>query len=609
MIYFFISLGFILLIAALIYVNYLEKRKLITPLSPTSKANFHRFRNRDLCNFWTYCLRPHIVKLQDPPKLLPPHYAEAIAIRNWMKRNRETLNRIQSLSYPSRRAPPLYSMPEEVFLFGNLKSLTLADCGIAVLPWREAGSFNKLQRLDLSGTQLSELPDTWLTIPNISSLHLQNTEITRLQKIPANHLMKLSFLDLRFSTQISDIDSSWLSLPHLRSLVIDSLSLDTLKWPQKLAPFEYLVLRRCALKEVPQALFKLPTLKYLDISLNKIEDLKIAHPKASSCVTLHIGYNPIRQLDRSIVSLPKLRELHANHCSLEKLPPRPTSSALRVMNLENNSLQHIPKSYFRLPRLCECNLSRNILTSLPPIPSRIEHLNLSYNKFVKIPPQFKRFPNLTTLLMNGNTEMMHPGSIHKGAFSKLETLSLSGCSLTELPKLKPKSLSALHTLDLSYNPMLSKITRDWAELPSLGFLDMTKTGLSRLPDDVSIRDLHTLRLNDNHIKEIPRSWLFGGLEHLSVCRNALQKVPPLTDLTAPKKLDFSYNLITHVPKELPKLDTDFSINLTGNAIKKIPTHVEGGATIDITDNPAAKSAKELERPLPQNVILREEEEI
>lgn len=132
-----------------------------------------------------------------------------------------------------------------------------------------------------------------------------------------------------------------------------------------------------SLPALPLAVFQLQSLKYLNVSQNKVEKLpapasspskksyrrKSTHGETSSynCVVLEELYLQDNRLDQ----IPE---------ALFKLP------SLTILVISNNKLQQLPYQMWMAPKLKELNASFNLLKELPVGPTEVRIDN--YNKII-----------------------------------------------------------------------------------------------------------------------------------------------------------------------------------------------------------------------------------
>ncbi len=195
--------------------------------------------------------------------------------------------------------------------------------------------------------------------------------------------------------------------------------------------------------------------------------------------------------------------------------------------------------------------------------------------YVKTLSDLDLMPNLETLYLDGETMMLSISQL--SGKSKLTTLSLAGCGLdsTEINVLG--SLSALETLDLSYNDLtsisvLSNITTlkyvylsqnsidDLSALSaskSIVLIDASNNRISAVPDFEENTTLESLMLGSNHISDISTVHRFTALTYLDISKNLVKNAKNLSTLNKLETLNISSNGITNFDflKSLTNLKT------------------------------------------------------
>ncbi|XP_039119426.1 receptor-like protein Cf-9 [Dioscorea cayenensis subsp. rotundata] len=169
-----------------------------------------------------------------------------------------------------------------------------------------------------------------------------------------------------------------------------------------------------------------------------------------------------------------------------------------------------------------------------------------------IDSSFSKLQNLSILHLDSNSLSQVPEFFAK--FPSLSVLSLSGCGLEEFfPTRVFEELLNLKTLDLSYNPMLARV--------SLGSL---------LNSLLKLKSLTSLKLAGCNFSEpIPRSiWNLSELVNLNLADNHLfGDLPPMPASSKISILDLSYNNVTGlISSTLSSARQLVSLDLAGNSL-------------------------------------------
>lgn len=143
-----------------------------------------------------------------------------------------------------------------------------------------------------------------------------------------------------------------------------------------LSKITYLSVNNCDIVHLPKEIFKLPSLKKLDLSLNLIE-----------------------VLPESIKIWTKLKKLNLCHNNLTYLPHNGIKRLKKVknLNISANKISSLPRSIKGLKSLTNLNAEENYLEELPKEIYRcisLENLNVSSNNLLRVPIEIKHLTSL-----------------------------------------------------------------------------------------------------------------------------------------------------------------------------------------------------------------------
>lgn len=123
-----------------------------------------------------------------------------------------------------------------------------------------------------------------------------------------------------------------------------------------------------SLTSVPFGVFQLRSLKHLNLSQNKIQELPAPEPVES-------GKRPFRRKNRkeqSCYTCPVLEELYLQENRLSQIPEMIFKlPCLVTLVIANNKLQELPYEMWLAPKLKELNASFNLLKDLPSTPKEV----------------------------------------------------------------------------------------------------------------------------------------------------------------------------------------------------------------------------------------------
>src|SRR3989338_2388064 len=232
----------------------------------------------------------------------------------------------------------------------------------------------------------------------------------------------------------------------------------------------------------------------------------------------------------------------------------PGAEGLTEINLSWNKIRQINfETFGSLPNVSVLNLQGNIISQLKGLcadtcPS-VQTINLSENQLQEIPTAlFDYCPNLTSFICDANSLTTLPASIDESRSCHLETLSISGNKLPEIP----------------FGTLL-------ASRSSLNILNLSDNKISSIPPEIDVFvNLSVLEIGANQISSLPES-LFNltRLTSLSISRNEISHLSSsISQLTNLRRLDLSFNEFTSLPQQsIVELSPSLTLlDLRGNPI-------------------------------------------
>ncbi|KAK4253334.1 hypothetical protein QN277_010656 [Acacia crassicarpa] len=340
------------------------------------------------------------------------------------------------------------SFPQNIFL---LKTLTFIDISYNT---GLSGSFpnftlnGSLQTLVVSRTNFSGgLPATISNLRNLSTLDLSYSQFSGRLLNSISKLSELTYLDLSFNTFRGSIPSFG-TAKKLTSLDLSNNFLSgEISSSGQFEGLQNLVsinLRNNSIHgSIPSSLFKLPSLRSIQLSNNQFSQLE----------------------------------------EFSNVP----SSVLKTLDLSSNNLSGpIPGSIFLLRGLNILQLSSN-----------------KFNEPILLDMLLVQLRNLTTLDLSYNnlSIKMNESDSMLSSVLNITTLKLAGCKLEIFPAFL-RHQSKLTELDLSHNQIRDSIPRWIWKLESLAYLNLSRnllTDFERPVQDLS-SSLTLLDLHDNQIQ-------------------------------------------------------------------------------------------------------------
>ena len=212
-----------------------------------------------------------------------------------------------------------------------------------------------------------------------------------------------------------------ISVPRVRVFAIDEF-LRRLEVSSILA-IEYdsqrgaLLLDNKGISELPETFFatvavKLPHLKILNLSDNKLENLPASVEKLANLQSLLLSGNLLEQLPKTIGKLRNLQYLFAGENKIDNLP----NSLWRLRNLvelylADNQITEISPLISNLVKLRSLNFSGNLVSQLPSSIGgliNLEVLNVMRNPLPRLPETITRLVHLKKIFVDNKVRQIAP---------------------------------------------------------------------------------------------------------------------------------------------------------------------------------------------------------
>ncbi|XP_061956817.1 receptor-like protein EIX2 isoform X1 [Populus nigra] len=357
------------------------------------------------------------------------------------------------------------TIPCQLGNLSRLQSLDLSysfDASVENLDW--LSHLSSLERLDLSGSNLSKVND-WLQV------------ITNLPRLKELRLNQCSLPDIIPSPLSFANSSKFLAVLHLSN---NNLSSAIYPWLYNFSK----------------------SLVDLDLSGNQLKgSIPDAFRNMSALTNLVLSGN---QLEGGIPrSLGEMCSLHVldlchNHISedlsdlVQNLYGR-TESSLEILRLCQNQLHGSLPDIARFSSLRELDISYNLLNGRIPesigFLSKLEHFDVSFNSFqgVVSGEHFSNLSKLQNLDLSYNSLVLRFKSDWDPTF-QLNTIRLSSCNLGPFFPRWLRTQRNAHLLDISSANISDKIPNwFWNLLPTLAFLNLSHNLMrGTLPDLLSV---------------------------------------------------------------------------------------------------------------------------
>ncbi|KAG8439682.1 hypothetical protein GDO86_005746 [Hymenochirus boettgeri] len=414
---------------------------------------------------------------------------------------------------------------------GLLVRVDCTDRGLTGLP----GNLSVFTSyLDLSMNNITKLPSNALhNLHFLEELRLAGNDLTYIPKGAFSGLNSLKVLMLQNNLLKQVPSEAFNTLRSLQSLRLDANHISYVPPGcfNGLVSLRHLWLDDNSLTEIPfRALESLPALQAMTLALNKIYHIPdYAFRNLTSLVVLHLHNNRIYSLGKKCFDgLHSLETLDLNYNNLEEFPAAiRTLKNLKELGFHSNNIKTIPEQAF---------IGNPSLITIHFYDNPIQHVGRS---------AFQHLPELRTLILNGASQITEFPDLT--GTTSLESLTLTGAQLVNLPSAVCDQLPNLQVLDLSYNRI--------KDLPSF-------SGCQRL---------QKIDLRHNEVYEI-KSTTFQQLDVL-------------------RSLDLAWNKIVVIhPNSFSSLPSLIKLDLSSNHLSSFPvTGLHGLTHLKLTGNSALQS--------------------
>jgi internalin A len=290
----------------------------------------------------------------------------------------------------------LTELPEEIRLLTNLEALNLFNNKLTSLP-DSIRQLNQLQLLFLNDNHLTSLPESIGEFCQLQQLEVNNNELTSL----TNSIGQLNHLKILYlgKNQLTSLPDSIGELNQLQKIILNDNKLTYL--PDsigKLNQLQELDLRSNQLTTIPDSIGQLSQLQTLELSQNRLTSLPESIGQLNKLQTLLIAAAPITVKFGPIGKQVGERYIYHHSNELTSLPESIGQlKNLGMLNLAGNQLTFLPETIGQLPNLKSLDLSNNRLSTLPYSLSKLVTLSALYlheNDSLGMPTEVLGRPNL-----------------------------------------------------------------------------------------------------------------------------------------------------------------------------------------------------------------------
>lgn len=381
--------------------------------------------------------------------------------------------------YPRSRAQQLVDVCED--REDKLATLTLNLSRIGAKRFTtRIYDLTHLKQLILSHNQLTRINPDIKFLDNLELLDLRSNLLTKLP-IELEELPELKTLLVghnRISTypgnlyKLTKMQSFDMSFNKFQRVVVEvgnmSLLKDTHEWEVGIGLWKFLQELNASNNSIdiwPQQIEKIPTLKMLNLSHNKLAEIPSIIALNETILYLDLSFNSIELIPPEIYKLRFLETLKLSHNNISKFPPIPPPQifeddsglgqrdaripveirfhSLVTLDFSYNKFQVIDDAIAAFPKVITLDLSHNEIHTIDACIGKLtkmKDLNLEHNKLSKMPKAFATCMSLTTLRMNNNLLVEIPESIQN--LIQLRFLDLSHNTIVS-QSMKPTFFSTL----------------------------------------------------------------------------------------------------------------------------------------------------------------------
>ncbi|KAF4088828.1 hypothetical protein AMELA_G00059180 [Ameiurus melas] len=448
--------------------------------------------------------------------------------------------------------------------------------------------FSRLRSLNLSNNQLRAFPLALSSISTLTELNLSCNCLSNLHPSVGNmHNLQTLLLD---GNTLSSLPAELGSLQRLCYLGLSFNEFSGVPAVlERLSGVERLCMAGNRVEQLVLQTFRLLSIKYVDLRLNRISSVAPDEPDFLRHVTqLDVRDNCLSELDASL--FPRLEVLHCQRNRITRLRLR--GSTLKALYASSNEIRDLEASPIASNLTC-MDVSRNCLEALPAWLSdskKLEVLDVSHNYIRELPQWLFCSSSLRKVLAGHNHLQRLPERVEKpmvevldvqhnqlvelpcNLFLKSNSLRCLNASANKLESLPPSSLSdesnsILQELYLTNNHLTDKCVPLLTGHTHLRVLHMAYNHLQTFPASkmAKLEELEEVDLSGNRLKAVPTTILNCRRMHTLIAHsNTIEVFPEVMQLMDMKCVDLSCNELVEItlPENLPpKLQ---ELDLTGN---------------------------------------------
>lgn len=456
----------------------------------------------------------------------------------------------------------------------NIKALSLIKCHSDTLP-DNIGNLKNLQLLWLRNNEFGTVPDTFSQLTELEDLNLRSCEITTFPKA-LFHLKKLKKLVIS-NNKFAILPDELFELTALEYLDIGSCDLTEISEKiGQLTNLKTLILDKNRITDLPDALLSLPKLEKVTVlgnrKINFAQYFKLLAKLKTETLSL-ASYGYLKQIPEDIGLIKTLKNLNLSLNPLKSLPESIGElNNLETLNLRGNQLSDLPASFAQLTNLKTLDIGENQFSKLPKSVlgmSALTGLTLDKNQLTTFPKNIDKLQALVTINCSQNQLVELPDSFAN--LSKLQSIAHYGNPDLDLIKhknlLSPKASSPQH-----YITDKSHIPDDWNDLKAITYLSINgRYSNFEIPEEIGqLTLLKNLRIYDfPNITKLPTS--IGQLDQLRIldihqCSNLTALPDIFKNLTNLERLTIRRTQLNSLPASIFQLENLKHLAINGNQL-------------------------------------------
>lgn len=291
---------------------------------------------------------------------------------------------------------------------------------------------------------------------NTTGWNLDDANIANWKGIKTDSNGKVVYISL-FENGVTKFPSEFSQLCFLTELIVDRNDLAVV--PDvifELESLKFLELVITGISEIPSEIGNLKNLRILGLGYNQIKTLPEELGNLENLTYLDLSNNQIEVIPTEIGMLKNLRFLHLSNNNITKFPVEIGQlENLEQLSAIDNKLTFLPSTIGQLGKLSDLDLTSNQITSLPESIGNLESLKtlqLQRNQIENLPIDIGNLQNLKTLRLYVNNLSTIPTEI--GNLRQLSELAISGNNLNSLP-VEISQLFNLKNLSIYSNPLIA----------------------------------------------------------------------------------------------------------------------------------------------------------